>query len=416
MSRIQDWVAAIPDNQKKKPNQRTVSELFSQMEEELRSLEPDYDGCVLALSAFPHQVTGAFYRDLYQPLPPDVRTPFDAAFLAWAKGKPMVAGSYLGYLRMAQAIKNRLPLVDDAKELLPELHWYISSFNDKRAVTETKKFITECEPESLQKLLALDVRDWHIDGGNLKKFYGILFADCTGPVTQEMYRAFLQRNQLADGALPAAVQPVLRPEDTPDGRAGDPVAEDTPLDGDAHDIPATDAPISGGLASERAFMEPSPEEDGVELAERLLAWSRGQADGMATLRRALRSAEEKYARLDARFSNLTEELTAVKGDLADREAALASLQQDLTETVARLGSSQQRVTELDAIIQKLHRMNDNSASQAVQGYKVELADALKSTIADARLPEVQADADILSSLLGDLLDILRFKDIPLEDA
>ena len=70
--------------------------------------------------------------------------------------------------------------------------------------------------------------------------------------------------------------------------------------------------------------------------------------------------------------------------------------------------------ELDKTVETLQRMNENSAAQAIAGYKEELASALKSLVEDASLPEAQNDLGILTALLGDLLDTLRFKGIPLE--
>ena len=75
---------------------------------------------------------------------------------------------------------------------------------------------------------------------------------------------------------------------------------------------------------------------------------------------------------------------------------------------------QAKSAELDGMVSKLQQMNENSAVQAVLGYKAELASALKSIVEDARLPEAQHDAEILSALLADLLDTLHFKGVPLE--
>lgn len=69
----------------------------------------------------------------------------------------------------------------------------------------------------------------------------------------------------------------------------------------------------------------------------------------------------------------------------------------------------------DATVKKLMQMGDNTTEQAVSGYKAELASALRSIVEDAHLLDAQSDTSILSALLEDLLDTLRFKGIPLEE-
>lgn len=168
-------------------------------------------------------------------------------------------------------------------------------------------------------------------------------------------------------------------------------------------------------ASPHPHTEQGLEKNGVKLAELLLAWSRKQASGTAALKESLRMSERENNRLGTQLSSLRDELFAAKKELSGRDAESASLRSQLAETAAHLDSSRKQAAEFDETIRKLQRMNENSASQAVAGYKAELAAALKSIVEDARLPEAQKDADILSALLGDLLDTLRFKGIPLEE-
>lgn len=498
MSDIQDFVAHVTDSQKKSPKKTQIDKLLEIVKTELQSTTPDYDGCVLALTTFSHQIIGVFYDNVYIHFPKNVCASFDLAFLRWAESRPKIAGKNLAYLKMAQAIKKRLPIVSSADELLPELQWYISNFDDSRAAKETKKMRDECELTDLQKLLALDVQNWHTDWEMLKKFYGILFSDFTGPTTKKLYQEFLLRNHLVSessselafllsqkrdaldnqtkrstsgiapsssmskdilehvsehrtGVLPipqqsstAAEGPVNMVAGKFEGKKMSPSAltsesesshkqttvvsmdngqgnifsaETGSLINTTHALPADTPNPSEVLLStpQQDSAEFSLEKDGVKLAELLLAWSRKQASGTAALKESLRMSERESNRLGTQLSSLRDELFAAKKELSGRDAEIASLRSQLAEAAAHLDSSRKQAAEFDETIRKLQRMNENSASQAVAGYKTELADALKSIVEDARLPEAQKDADILSALLGDLLDTLRFKGIPLEE-
>ena len=72
-----------------------------------------------------------------------------------------------------------------------------------------------------------------------------------------------------------------------------------------------------------------------------------------------------------------------------------------------------RIAELNETVKALHQMNKNCAEQAVAGYKRELADALRSIAEDMNLPEVRNDAAIMTALMDDLFDALRYKGIAL---
>ena len=418
MSIIRDFIAGIADNQKKKPNQAQMNKLFESVTAELQDPAPDYDGCVLALTAFPHQVTGIFYDDIYTHLSKEVCTSFDSAFLVWAKSMPKIAGGNLAYLKMAQAIKKRLSLVSNAEDLLPELQWYISNFDDSRAAKETKKMRDECELSDLQKLLALDIQDWPINLEMLKKFYGILFSDFTGPATKELYQLFLRKNHLINELSSESPLPLSQTTDTPtdQNKASKNIPENLPqqmVKDVAENIPPSSTTVPSIPQQDSTELE--LEKNGVKLAELLLAWSKTQASGVAALKESLRVSEQAYKHLSDQFSNLREELFSVKKELGDRDAKITSLQRQLAEVAAHLDSSQKQAADFDETIRKLQRMNENSASQAVLGYKSELAAALKSIVEDACLPEAKKDTDILSALLGDMLDTLRFKGVPLEE-
>lgn len=136
--------------------------------------------------------------------------------------------------------------------------------------------------------------------------------------------------------------------------------------------------------------------------------------GTSVLKSSLKTSNNDLKRLEERFSNLQSELFAAKEEIAAKEVTIAVLQRDLADANTKLKAEQAKSSELDGMVSKLQQMNENSATQAVLGYKAELAAALKSIVEDARLPEAQHDAEILSALLADLLDTLHFKGVPLE--
>lgn len=473
METIREWISRLTLSQKKKPSKTVVDNLYKMIETELRSTSPDYDACVLALTTFSHQIVSMFYESEYVHFPKDQQVPFDAAFLKWAESRPKVAGSNIAYLKMAQVLKRRLALVDSAEELVPELKWYITNFDDSRATSETMKFQSECELADLQKLLTLEVSDWPIDPDKIKKFYGILFSSFSGTTTKSLYQAFLIKNQLADSAsndsaetsqlnisksndaakhtaasdssipkqdavtekvpsvAPLPVEaPSLHPAQStnPDKIVDvrkdteDKTEDKTPSPAEkpiVHDFSGSPIPMyheSSVPASEmpQPDPDPDPDKDGVKLAEHLLVWARTQVQGTAVLKSSLRRSSNELKKLEDRFSNLRKELFAAKEEIAAKEVTIMALQRDLAAVNARLDAEQQKSAELDGMVSKLQQMNENSATQAVLGYKAELASALKSIVEDTRLPEAQHDAEILSALLADLLDTLHFKGVPLE--
>lgn len=471
METIREWISRLTPSQKKKPGKAVVDNLFKMIDTEIHSPSPNYDDCVFALTTFGQQLVGIFYGEEYVRLPKDLRTPFDAAFLKWAESRPKVAGSNIAYLKMAQVLKKRLSIVDSAEELVPELKWYISNFDDARATSETMKFQSECELADLQKLLALDVSDWRIDAEKVKKFYGILFSSFSGAATKSLYQAFLVKNHLVDSAKDDNVEPsqldinkaivsskhtaalnsptpkqedvaekapstTALPSETLSSPSAqsmnsdkivdvrkdteDEVADKTsslaekPMVHNLPEPPTASYKESSDLSPEISQPEPDPDKDGVKLAERLLAWAKTQVQGVSILKSSLKTSNNDLKRLEDRFSNLQSELFAAKEEIAAKEVTITALQHDLAAAQARLESEQAKSAELDGMISKLQQMNENTATQAVLGYKAELASALKSIVEDTRLPEAQHDSEILSALLADLLDTLHFKGVPLE--
>ena len=73
----------------------------------------------------------------------------------------------------------------------------------------------------------------------------------------------------------------------------------------------------------------------------------------------------------------------------------------------------ERYENLDNTVEALHHMNENTESQAISGFKADLSSAVQSIVRDARLPEAQGDAEILSALLEDLLDTMKIMGISL---
>lgn len=87
----------------------------------------------------------------------------------------------------------------------------------------------------------------------------------------------------------------------------------------------------------------------------------------------------------------------------------------LTQAERQLAEEREKYRKLDETVGALHRMNENTESQALGGFKMDLADALRAVVRDASLPEAQGSAEILADLLDDCLDTLRRKGIPLEE-
>lgn len=72
---------------------------------------------------------------------------------------------------------------------------------------------------------------------------------------------------------------------------------------------------------------------------------------------------------------------------------------------------ERKAKELDKTVAILQRMNENTAQMAVDGFKNDLASALKFVVEDMALPEARSDVSIMAVLMDDMLDILRFKGV-----
>ncbi len=70
-----------------------------------------------------------------------------------------------------------------------------------------------------------------------------------------------------------------------------------------------------------------------------------------------------------------------------------------------------KIKELDETVVILQRMNENTAKMSVDGFKNDLAAALKSIVEDMALPEVREDKAIMEALMEDMLDVLRYKGV-----
>lgn len=407
MVNIQEWIAQLSKNQKKKPNIAISEELLERLRCELLSESPDYTKCIESLVSFSLSCTEKFYKDVYSSLPEDVQASLDCEFLRCVENNsPKTITS-----RFTQSVKSRLAAAEYVNKLSPEVKWLISHLDDKYVALELQKIRDNSQEFTWQKLLLLDIQEWDIKINQVKSFYQILFDNSADATTQEMYRNFLKENFLDDiqqNDSPGAIKAITGNSQNKAVTSGPAPLISVPKAA-IENVPLS---VSQQLPTEQ---EQGLEKDGVKLAELLLAWSKKQASGTAALKESLRMSERESNRLGTQLSSLRDELFAAKKELSGRDAEIASLRSQLAEAAAHLDSSRKQAAEFDETIRKLQRMNENSASQAVAGYKIELAAALKYIVEDARLPEAQKDADILSALLGDLLDTLRFKGIPLEE-
>ena len=112
---------------------------------------------------------------------------------------------------------------------------------------------------------------------------------------------------------------------------------------------------------------------------------------------------------------MTERNVALDRDCQKASQEAFVLRAKLSEAERQASSEHEKYNKLDKTVEALHRMNENAEAQAINGYKADLASALQSIVRDARLPEVQGNAEMLSAIWDDLLDTLRLKGIMLEE-
>lgn len=438
MENIREWSSRIPKGQKKKFSNKLALELLGQMKRELFSENPDYSGCIEALMSFPCQAAGFVYEEIYPALPENVQNALNRSLLEYAELNSK--GNNRAYVvrRMAQVLAVRLKYVETAGEVLPELQWYICNWDDKTAPSETVKIRDNCQLSDLKKLLLLDVCGWPVPRENLTDFYNAIFSDFSGAETKALYRSFLEKNHLngsafedavggnaaienaVSSAVPAEIKQIKEKEAIeidqiqPTGF----VEETEPENTDSSTENAATFSKPNNLEPANAVI-PEPvandgETDGVKLLERALAWAALQRQSTADLKDALFKAETQIKKLELQSLHLSQELQSAKDDAEAKAEAAFVLQGRLSEAEVQIKAACEKSEELDKTVETLQRMNENTAAQAIAGYKEELASALKSLVEDASLPEAQNDLDILKALFSDLLDTLRFKGIPLE--
>lgn len=462
METIREWASQITESQKSNFNSSLTDELLKRLKAELSSDTPDYEGCVVALTALHHQSVAAFYKRMYPQMSRNAQQSINTTLLNYANVRPGKATCS----RIAQAIQQRLKNGDSAEALVPELKWYIENASEKTMQSNFKNIWSGCGSKNCLKLFEVDLTNWQVDRQKLQSFYSYFLqmlrmtdGKTDGGSWNSIFISFWERNHLSDTGsnneaitslskanpqtVPSSDVPVEKiapatphPSEAPSSIPAQSMVSDKVVDvrKDPEDEVADKAPSlaempmvhdlpepptashkeSSDLSPEVSQPEPDPDKDGVKLAERLLAWARTQVQGTAILKSSLKTSNNDLKRLEDRFSNLQSELFAAKEEIAAKEVAITALQRDLVAAQARLESEQAKSAELDGMISKLQQMNENTATQAVLGYKAELASALKSIVEDARLPEAQHDAEILSALLADLLDTLHFKGVPLE--
>lgn len=204
MPTLREWLSQIDPSAKKTASVKQTAPLMDRMRNELSSEHPDYSLCLDTLAIFPAQVTGMFYNNVYPSLSENVQKEWNQAFLRWINSQPPQTVLW----RMSQAIRARLPRMENAEELASEIRWYISQFDNSRAVSEAKKMRDENDDiEQLRKLLLLPVETWSVKRENAKRFFDVLFADFSGERTKKEYREFLMRTGLdasGNGASPLA--------------------------------------------------------------------------------------------------------------------------------------------------------------------------------------------------------------------
>lgn len=416
MGNMRKWASQVTKQQRKKFTKGLTAQLFQMIKEELSSETPDYYGCVVALTTLHRQTIGEFYKNVYRTIPANAQESIDNALLTWANDKvrenrPVVCS------RVAEVITQRLR-TEDTDRVVPLLQWHISTLSGKNADSYTKQIRENCGEKNLQKLLALDLQEWEVSRKLVKNFYQILFENSSDTKTQKMYQAFLSKNYLNNSPVRTEKNNITD-TDTAGNMAAELNVDENEQQKQPDSNPAKD--ISGeteiSITSEpdtKPKTESMRESNGVALAEMLLAWSKKQVRNTAALREIITRSDIELKTLQAKSASLSAQLRAAQEELSEKERAITGLRQTLEQTGQELAAAQRRAQELDETVSKLQRMNENSSSQAVTGYQAGLAAALKSVVEDASLPEARNDADILSTLLGDILDVLRFKGVPLE--
>ncbi len=438
MENIREWSSRITKGQKKKFSNKLASELLGQMRRELLSENPDYFGCIEALMSFPCQAVGFVYEEMYPVLPENVQNVLNHSFLEYAKLNSKGNNRAYMFRRIAQALAVRLKYVESAGEVLPELQWYICNWDDKIAPSETVKMRDNCQLSDLKKLLLLNVCDWPVPRKNLADFYNAMFSDFSGAETKALYQSFLEKNHLNDSTFEDANSRSIAIENAVSGTTPAEIEQDEEKGtieinklqpaGLVEEVsPENTVPSAENANIFSGPKNPEPakaiaqkpiandeETDGIKLLERALAWATLQLQSTADLKDALAKAETQIKKLELQSIYLLQELQSAKDDAKSKAETAVALQSRLSEAEGQIKTVCEKNEELDKTVETLQRMNENSAAQAIAGYKEELASALKSLVEDASLPEAQNDLGILTALLGDLLDTLRFKGIPLE--
>lgn len=425
MENIREWAQQISNDRKTKFSKTLAGELMHRLEAELKTASPDYSACIDVLMSFHYSAVRLFYKKWYPLFVENVQAAIDDAVL-----KYITTDSARHALpRVAEVLTQRLRYTENAEHLVKELQWYISNIDEK--YVNDKSFAEiwhSCNLTSLNRILTLNVNDWPVNKKKIKLFFDSLLADISASETKILYQSFLARNHLNDSAINTPIC-VPSPGNSPKQKAENPkvevntLSESVPMEcsaeiNESYVFPqtlSTFEKITAPMSTIGETLSANDEEcDGIKLLERALAWVRWQSQDTAALKDAIVSSEAQAKRLSSQIDALSQALQAEKEDAAAKAKEISALQNRLADTERLLEASCKKEEDLDKTVEALQRMNNNSASQAVAGYKADLAAALKSLVEDASLPEVQSDANILSALLTDLLDTLRFKGIPLE--
>ena len=162
---------------------------------------------------------------------------------------------------------------------------------------------------------------------------------------------------------------------------------------------ATEQPQPFGKANEPGFMK---------LLERALASAKQEVRNTEKLKESLARSESSLKESERQCEDLTRKLGVARQENAE-------LRMRLEKAERQAESDRETALKMREAAETLQRMNENSAAQALAGYKAELNSALKDILENLADTEAREDIDILSALCDHLLDILKYKGISLEE-
>ena len=474
MGAIQEWSSGIKTEMGPNLNQDLTDELFLRIKENISSTNPDFADCIASLASFAPSVFEKFYSATYVDLDKRIQQQWNQAVLSWAdapvsdKSKKVIV-----YPRIILVIQSRLPQVNDPDEISCEMQWCIAHFGGNPKKVKAIEAMRNKTPwEHLKKLLYLNVEGWPVDKDNLLNFYFVLFPDSEFNYEKEELLSFLDRNHLNKPDAPitskkdknqstiekfyeiksgVSEQKIVSQSDNDEAQHDDAtkmIGQDSGAQHDAKTALATQTTEASDVQTQtisktdtnqpavvgswnvesqtafsmvpkqenpeplenyrRAKKSESKEQDGLKMLRRALTWAEQQSQEMEELKENLTKSESRIRLLEA-------EKAALEHRLQDAMSEASALRIQLANAENQVNEEREKYQNLDNTVEALHHMNENTELQAISGFKADLASAVQSIVHDARLPEAQGNAEILSALLEDLLDTMRFKGIPMEE-